>query len=476
MVVHGPYPQDVRVSREARAAVASGWQVDVVATRQSGEAASETVDGVHVHRLPVEHRRGKGVLAATFEYIGFSILASAKVASLWFRRRYRIIQIHNPPDFLILAALVPKLFRTRVILDIHDFSTFMFQMRFRNKKGARIAAQALYGIERLAVTLADVVVTVHDPYRRELVARGVPNQKICVVMNSVDDALLPVARQGTREGVARIVYHGTVTPRYGLDQLVRAAVMLKRARIDIYGGGDAVPLLAQLAEDLNVADRVTLTGTYLPQREVLQRIRDATVGVICTALPSDEDLGLPTKLFEYVRLRVPVVCADLPVVREHFSGDEVSFFPSGDPEALAAAVQAVIDDPTSAEPRCQAAFRRYEREYAWRVSARRYGALLERLAARRGETPRESLVRDAGSQRPPRAAMADTNMGSTSEDGNAQRRRRCVGSRQTAPSVCVADPAAVKVREGKDDVVLAELDVVDEARRASVDGRGPRPR
>ena len=39
-------------------------------------------------------------------------------------------------------------------------------------------------VERSACTLADRVITVHDAYRRELVAHGVPSERIEVVMNA----------------------------------------------------------------------------------------------------------------------------------------------------------------------------------------------------------------------------------------------------------------------------------------------------
>jgi glycosyltransferase involved in cell wall biosynthesis len=416
MVVHGCYPHDVRVSREARVALASNWEVDVVASRGVGEMAHETVDGVRIYRLPIEHRRGRGVVAATLEYVAFAILAVLMVARLSTRRRYGVIHIHNPPDFLISAALLPKLLGARVILDIHDFSTEMFQMRFRRKKGTNIAIRMLLGVERFACCVADVVVTVHDQYRQELIARGIPERKVVVVMNSLDSTLLPPAEEPTANGVARIVYHGTVTPRYGLDQLVRAAALLERALVEIYGAGDSVAPLGELADVLRVADRVILTGTYLPQREVLRRVSSATAGVICTSLPSDEDLGLPTKLFEYICLRVPVVCADMRIVREHFSEGEVLFFRSGDVEALAAAVQTVIDDPTSAKRRSEAAFQRYEREYAWSINSRRYAALLEQFSVSGSQTQRgRDAVRELQVDAPLKGSPTEADLSRASE-------------------------------------------------------------
>src|SRR5262245_17913368 len=107
MVVHGPYPiGEPRVTRQARAALEAGFDVDVVATRRPDEPTSEVVDGVRVFRLPVEHRRGGGILWILREYLGFTLLATLKVARLSARRRYAVVQVHNPPDFLIAAAMI----------------------------------------------------------------------------------------------------------------------------------------------------------------------------------------------------------------------------------------------------------------------------------------------------------------------------------------------------------------------------------
>ena len=127
MLVHGPYPVgETRAAREALAAVEAGWEVDVIAMRRPGEPCEEIVDGVRVFRLPLSHTRGVGAFAMAREYVGFTVMASVKLAALTWRRRYRIVHVHNPPDFLILAALVPRLLGARVILDIHDVSSELF--------------------------------------------------------------------------------------------------------------------------------------------------------------------------------------------------------------------------------------------------------------------------------------------------------------------------------------------------------------
>src|SRR5690348_339309 len=193
MVVHGPYPigQPPRVVREVAAARNVGYEVEVIATRRPGEKRVEIIDGIRVHRLPVSHRRGLGAASMAVEYVAFTVLATLALARRSVRRRFAVVQVHNPPDFLLFAALVTRLRRSRIVLDIHDLAPDMFAMRFGEGRLARLAVTALRTIERIACGLADAVVTVHEPYKRELASRGVASEKIVVVMNSIDDNSLP---------------------------------------------------------------------------------------------------------------------------------------------------------------------------------------------------------------------------------------------------------------------------------------------
>jgi glycosyltransferase involved in cell wall biosynthesis len=382
VLLHGNYPQDSRVQREVRVMVDLGYDVDVFAMAQNGLPARETVEGVRVFRLPVSHRHGGGLPRTVLEYLGFAGLVAWAVTRPGVRRRYDVVHVNNPPDFLVFAAMVPKLLGARVILDIHDLSPEMFHQRFDGRRGAGVAERVLRGVERLATRFADEVVTVHEPYRRELIGRGVPQRKLTVVMNTVDERVLPepvpaAARNG--DGSFRVVYHGTVTPLYGVELLVDAAAQVARdlpaLRLEVYGAGDAVPSVRRRADEVGMTERLVLSGDFIAHPDMLRLVRGAAVGVIPNLPVRMNVHALPTKLFEYVTLGVPVVCADLPTIREHFTDDELLFYRAGDRAALAAALLEVAANPDAAARRAAAALERYQAAYRWTVSARRYARL-----------------------------------------------------------------------------------------------------
>src|SRR5207344_986145 len=111
---------DPRVIREAEAAVDGGFAVDFLALRRAGTPPMEMVRGVRVIRLNQAKYRGGGHLTYLNEYVKFFIRCLVKTTSLFPKRRYKVVHVNNMPDFLVFSSIIPRLFGSKVILDIHD--------------------------------------------------------------------------------------------------------------------------------------------------------------------------------------------------------------------------------------------------------------------------------------------------------------------------------------------------------------------
>jgi glycosyltransferase involved in cell wall biosynthesis len=313
-----------------------------------------------------------------YEYVSFTALATLRLIPEALRRHYDVVQIHNPPDFLVIAALLPRLLGSRVILDVHDLSSHMFRARFGGKIGKLIGRQ-LDVIERAAAKVADTVVTVHEPYRRELVAHGVPAEKVVVVMNVTDTALLASVddRPDSAEAASAFVvaYCGTVAPWYGVELVVDAVRQLvaevPEVRGLIIGAGDALGAIRGRALENGVADRIQFTG-QLPTEEALRQLAGADCGVIPNLPTELNRFALSTKLFEYIALGLPVVVARLETLNSYFSDEEVTFFEPGDSRSLATALVWVAAHPAEAKAKAQRAQARVETEYSWSANRARY--------------------------------------------------------------------------------------------------------
>ena len=190
----------------------------------------------------------------------------------------------------------------------------------------------------------------------------------------------PPLREDGGDGFV-VSYHGTITPHYGVPLIVEAAAQARETipslGVRIYGFGDSIDIVRARAEELGIADRLWISPEPLSQRDVLRAVQTASVGVVPNLPTKLNRYALSTKLLEYVALGVPVVCSDLPTLREHFSDDEVLFFEAGDARALADALARTAADPEAARHRAAAARRRYE-TYRWPASAARYVEALRR--------------------------------------------------------------------------------------------------
>jgi len=345
----------------------------------------ETIDEIGIRRLPVRHLRGAGFLRAIVEYVGFATRATLAVLRIHRHERIDIVYVHAPPDFLIATALVPRLLGSKVVLDIHDLSPHMYNARFGRRVLARQVERGLRLVERTACAIANRVITVHDPYREELIAHGVPATKISVVMNSPASDALDLARatgakEGTHEGFV-VAYHGTVAHWYGVDLIVEAIGLLEnripQLRGLILGEGDALASVEELAHRLGVASRIDFSDTFLSHVEALARVAGTSCGVIPNRPTALNRFALSSKLLEYVGLEIPAVVARLETLEAHFGSDEVTFFEPGDADSLAAAIAWVAEHPAKARLKAERAKARAQ-DYSWSASRAR---LLEALSS-----------------------------------------------------------------------------------------------
>lgn len=383
MVVHSRYPHDPRVARATRMASEAGFRVEVVCLQEPDRPMREVVDGVGVQRLPLRHRRGVGPIWLALEYAAFTLLATVMVAVRGGRQGYDLVHVHNPPDFLMIAAVLPRLRGARVVLDIHDLSSLMFDVRFQF--GGDALLRIITAVERTASRFADAVVTVHEPYREELASHGVDVEKITIVMNTPDERLIEAARERAAADASRsdgrwtAVYHGTITDWYGVPLLIRGAALAAEAipalRLEVIGEGDDLPEARATAEELGLDERVSFSERYLPIDEVLDRVAAADCGVVPNLSSPLNELTLSSKLLEYVALGVPVVVARLRTLAYHFAEDEVTFFTPGDAQGLADALRWVAEHPDEAREKAERALRRAD-AYRWQENRDRYVALL----------------------------------------------------------------------------------------------------
>jgi len=388
MVVHAYYPLgETRVEREALALIDRGYDVDVVCLQDVGEPARDSADGVNIYRLPVRRGERRGQMWQLVEYLTFFLLASIKLIGLHLRRRYGVVQTHNLPDFLVFAALGPKLLGARVILDLHDLMPEFYAARGGHSMTS-LAVRLVIWQEQISCRFADHVITVTDIWRETLIARGVPTSKISVVMNVADTRIFRPSRAELpshhRNGALRLIYHGTLTHRYGVDLILQALAHVRHEIpglcLTLIGAGDALDDLKRLAEELGVEDQVDFRSeVYASQLPPL--IAQADAGVVPNRNDLFTDTLLPTKLLEYVALDTPVIAARTRTIAAYFDDSMVRFFRPGDAADLADAILDLHTDRSHLELLARNA-RKFDEKHSWSQVSAQYVALVDRLNGR----------------------------------------------------------------------------------------------
>jgi glycosyltransferase involved in cell wall biosynthesis len=346
MIAYTRYTTDARPRRTAEALARRGDQVEFLALSEPGMPKRETLGGVEIRRVG-DRYRGDQPLSYVASYGRFLARAAAWVAARHLKCRYDVVYIHTMPDFLAFAAGIAKLGGARVVLDVHDTMPELYQSKFGLDPHHPLI-RGLATQERLSCAFADQVICVNQPHSELLVSRGVVADKLSVLLNLPDPEIFGEAATTTSpsDSRPRLVYHGTVTERLGLDVALRAVREVvgdfPDLCFDIYGSGDFAARVVQLIDSLDLAAHVNFTGEVFRVDSIPELVRGATVGMV----PNRDDAAtrymLPVKLLEYVYLGVPAVVSRLPTIEHYFADDALAYFTPGDVVGLASAVKQVL--------------------------------------------------------------------------------------------------------------------------------------
>jgi colanic acid/amylovoran biosynthesis glycosyltransferase len=183
----------------------------------------------------------------------------------------------------------------------------------------------------------------------------------------------------------RVLYVGRLVPRKGLDVLLQAMARLPRAdvRLDVVGDGPERAPFEALAASLGIAGRTTFHGAA-EQAGVRAALEGAHLLVLpARTMPNGEVEGSPVILKEALAVGVPVVATrnggTAEVVPPEYAGELVA---EEDPDAMAARIGAILDDPQSWPERARVGRAWVESEFDWRELGRRSAAVYEEVTRR----------------------------------------------------------------------------------------------
>jgi glycosyltransferase involved in cell wall biosynthesis len=317
--------------------------------------------------------------------------AKRTLGELWFMAWSGVCAAWGPKPDAVLATC-PSVFspfagffasrvrRSRFILEVRDL-IWHYPAAIEGKE-SRFAPLIEKGIMWVA-RRADLLVFTNRQQAEYFVERGVSADRCEVVTNGVDAALLEqMAASHSDETGFHAMYLGLVGRPQGLHVLVEAARLLDddpRYKITVVGDGLELDDLRARAEGYGLKN-LEFFGS-VPADKVVEQYRRANILVAHLRAHPVFESALPSKLFEYMACKKPVVYggrgAGADLVQEANGGIVVA---PESPEELAAAIRRLAEDPELARTLAANGYRHVAENYRRELVLARMLEAFQRLA------------------------------------------------------------------------------------------------
>ncbi|MBI1176038.1 glycosyltransferase [bacterium] len=380
-----PVPLDRRVWQESCALRDAGYEVVVICPKMRGwTAAYECRDGIHIYRHWISEEAG-GLLGFVGEYASALCGETILAWKAWWRHRFRIIHICNPPDLLFLVALPFKLFfGTRVIYDQHDLWPEMYEAKFG---GRGYLYWMVRTAEWLTYWLADVVVATNQSVKKVAEARGKKKPDSVIVVRTAPKIQVQecAADNSLRRGRRYLVgYVGVMGNADGVHYLVEAVkhIVQHRKRQDIQfllmGTGPEYETLVKLRDFYKLRDFVDMPGR-VSNEYLFSALKTMDLGVACDPINPYNNHCTMNKTLEYMAFGKPQVMFATFEGRES-AAEAAAYIYENCPEKLGDIILEVLRDEQRRDLMSSVALRRIIGPLAWENSVENLLSAYENVA------------------------------------------------------------------------------------------------
>lgn len=308
---------------------------------------------VIVNRFPLYGEGTNSVLRA-FRYTLLCVMQFIRTVFAKDARECDAMLITStPPIKGAMAALVKKCRRDHIpfVYNLQDIFPDSLVGTGLAKKGGLLWKIGRV-IEDFTYRNADKIIVISEDFKRNIMAKGVPEEKIEVIYNWADEqAVHPVADEANeliRElGFVKdrftVVYAGNLGHAQNVDIIIDAAEILKNIQFVIFGsGGKEVELRAKVAEK-------SLENVKMFPLQPYERVSEVySLGDACvvSCKPGLGGSAMPSKTWSIMSCGRPVVAnfdeGDLKNILE--SNECGAFSRAGDTEAFVATIKCMAED------------------------------------------------------------------------------------------------------------------------------------
>jgi glycosyltransferase involved in cell wall biosynthesis len=352
--------------RECRSLARAGYDVLIVAPNGSGphRDGNRTVEGVRIRTVRSPRNRLERL-----------VLTGPAVMRAALRERCELFHFHDPE--LIVCGLFLRLLGKRVVYDAHeDVPKDVVQKRYIPKPLRGPVAFVIEQMSRLATRAFDATIAAVPS-----IADGLRGRRIVIRNYPVLEDVLSIQSRPWQARSRAAIYAGSITQNRGICEMLSAMAspaLPADARLTLAGRFDDAHLASQLARDA-AWQRIEYVG-WLEADALWRVMADAKVGVVALhPTPTFVD-SLPTKLFEYMALGLPVVASDFPAWRSIIEPAQCGILVNPiDPREIGEAIAYLLKHPDRAAAMGRNGQEAVASQYTWDSEAQRLLALYAAL-------------------------------------------------------------------------------------------------
>jgi len=358
--------------------------VDVYALRRKGQTRRENVNGVNIYHLQERDYNEKGLKSFLVRMVLFFGRVCFLILAKQLQYRYSVVHVHNPPDFLVFSALVPKILGAKIIFDMHENLPEFYCSKF-NKSPNSFLAKVLLFFEKIGIRFADFTIVAHDLLRERVIKRdGIPEKNCVALLNYPSSAFFKPLPEKKEKEEFRILYPGTVSYQHGIDIALEAMAIVrkecKEAKLDIYVRSTNPTYHEELVK---LTDRLNLNGSVsffkpAPMEEMGKILAGTSIGVVPKRGGIFGSEAFSTKILEFMAAGIPVIASKTKIDEYYFDDSMVMFFEPENHFDLARCILELYRHPDKREALAKNG-RRYIANNNWENKSQLYLAWVKRL-------------------------------------------------------------------------------------------------
>lgn len=225
------------------------------------------------------------------------------------------ILIVNTPELLFVGALQKILFRRKLVYDVLEnyYRTIQYTDTY-SPVIRHVLAAFVRTTEIIFSPFVDQFLLAEKGYAREL--RFI--KKPIILENKLPESIANRFSLSERKPYTSLLFTGTLAPSTGIFEAIDLAKKLHQVNanytLTVVGYSARQDVLEKIKQEIASASFIQLIGgdQLVPHERILHEISTAGTGLIIYPSNPGTESSIPTKLYEYLALKLPVIISHTP--------------------------------------------------------------------------------------------------------------------------------------------------------------------